>query len=61
MQMDISDPYILAHGKNTTGKFDIHTQVRKMKIILFRQTTWYKASYLQSHNMAACVLYVGIL
>ena len=24
-QTDISDPYILAHGENTTGKFDIHT------------------------------------
>ena len=24
-QMDISDPYILAHGENTTSKFDIHT------------------------------------
>ena len=25
-QTDISDPYILAYGENTTGKFDIHTQ-----------------------------------
>ena len=26
MQTDISDPYILAHSENTTGKFDIHTR-----------------------------------
>ena len=25
-QTDIIDPYILAHGENGTGKFDIHTQ-----------------------------------
>lgn len=25
-QTDNSDPYILAHGENTTGKFDIHTR-----------------------------------
>ena len=25
-QTDIADPYILAHGENTTGKFDIHTR-----------------------------------
>jgi len=25
-QTDISDPYILGYGENTTGKFDIHTQ-----------------------------------
>lgn len=25
-QTDITDPYILARGENTTGKFDIHTQ-----------------------------------
>ena len=28
-QMDITDPYILAQGENTTGKFDIHTQSRE--------------------------------
>ena len=25
-QTDVSDPYILSYGENTTGKFDIHTQ-----------------------------------
>ena len=25
-QTDVSDPYILAYGENTTGKFDIHTE-----------------------------------
>ena len=61
-QTDIADPYILAHGENTTGKFDIHTRSSEnARTILFRPTMRCETSYLQWHNMGESVLCVAIL
>lgn len=37
-QADISNPYILAHGENTTQKFNINIKVWRTKTVLIPRT-----------------------